>query len=144
MLTVIGIVIPVGMLCAPNANADMTAGNYQLHIEDRYDFHTWSWAIASCGSGAADCRYVEAIPMPVAKAFEYTGEAHLVDGRYTLSVDVPDGLRCGNVYYGAIVSTHDTYTWDAGTLRGTLVSSFDAGCDGAPGTLTYPISLSLM
>jgi hypothetical protein len=27
-------------------------------------------------------------------------------------------------------------------MSGTLVSSFDAGCDGAPGTLAYAISLS--
>jgi hypothetical protein len=38
--------------------------------------------------------------------------------------------------------THDDYSWDATTMAGTLVSSFDAGCDGAPGALTYPISLS--
>lgn len=71
-------------------------------------------------------------------------EAHLVDGRYTLTVDVPDGLRCGNVYYGSALATRDTYSWDPVTLRGTLQSAFDAGCDGAPGTLTYPFTLARM
>ena len=52
----------------------------------------------------------------------------------------PYGLRCGDVYYGPTSMTHDVYSWDATTMAGTLVSSFDAGCDGAPGTLTYPIS----
>jgi hypothetical protein len=144
LLAATGLVMSVGMLVAPTADADMTAGNYQLNIPDRYDFHTWAWAIASCGGGTPNCRYVYAIPMPVARAFEYTGEAHLVGGRYTLTVDVPDGLRCGNVYYGSTLATRDTYTWDAITLQGTLESSFDAGCDGAPGALTYPFRLARM
>lgn len=80
--------------------------------------------------------------MPVAKAFEYTGTAHLADGRYTLAVDVPDGLRCGNVYYGPIIATHDVYSWDAASLQGTLTSSFASGCDGTPGgAFSYPFSL---
>ena len=135
--------MPMALLCAPIAEADMISGNYQLTIPDRYDFHTWAWAVASCGK-AHDCRYVEAIPMPVGRAFVYTGQAHLVDGRYTLTVDVPDGLRCGNVYYGTTIATRDTYSWDAVTLQGLLESSFAAGCDGTPGTLTYPFTLSLM
>jgi hypothetical protein len=143
LLAVTGLIMSVGIFVAPTADADMTSGNYQLSIPDRYDFHTWTWAIASCG-GAPDCRYVYAIPMPVARAFEYTGAAHLFEGRYTLIVDVPDGLRCGNIYYGSTVATRDTYSWDPVTLQGTLKSAFDAGCDGSPGTLRYPFTLALM
>jgi hypothetical protein len=143
LLAVTGLVLSLGMLAAPTANADMNSGNYQLIIPDRYDFHTWAWAISSCGD-APDCRYVYAIPMPIARAFEYTGEAHLVEGRYTLTVDFPDGLRCGNVYYGSTVPTRDTYSWDPVSLQGTLESAFDSGCDGAPGNLTYPFTLALM
>ena len=89
------------------------------------------------------CVHVNAIAMPVAKAFNYAGDAQLVNGRYTLTVDVPDGLRCDNIYYGPTIPTHDVYTWDATTLAGSLDSSFDAGCDGAPGgTRTYPFTLS--
>jgi hypothetical protein len=82
------------------------------------------------------------IARPIAKAFNDAGDAQLVDGRYNLTVDDPYGLRCGNVYYGPTSITHDVYSWDATTMAGTLVSIFDAGCDGAPGTLMYPISLS--
>ena len=57
----------------------------------------------------------------------------------TLVIDVPDGLRCDDVYYGPVIPTHDVYTWDAVTLTGTLQSTFAEGCDNAPGgTLTYP------
>lgn len=129
---------------APPAGAVMNSGNYALDITGRYDFHTWIWAISRC-EAASECRSVTAIPMPVARAFPYTGEAPLVDGRYTLTVDVPDGLRCGNVYYGPVVPTRDVYSWDATTLQGTMESSFATGCDGAPGgTYFYPFTLSLM
>ena len=76
------------------------------------------------------------------KAYEWYGQAQRTGGTYTMTVDVPDGLRCGNVYYGPIIATRDVYTWDAATLSGTLQSSFAAGCDNAPaGTITYPFQL---
>ena len=81
----------------------------------------------------------------MAKAAYIHADASLVDGRYTMVVDDPFGLRCGDIYYGPVIPTHDVYTWDATTLAGQMVSSFAAGCDGAPGgSLTYPISLSRM
>jgi hypothetical protein len=58
----------------------------------------------------------------------------LANGRYTLAVDIPDGLRCSNIYYGQIVATRDIYAWDATILADILSSAFDAGCDGNPGT----------
>src|SRR4051794_28698157 len=135
-LVVAGAAVP-----APAAHADMQFGNYNLNIGDRYDFHTWIWAITRCAGG---CVTVSGLPQPVARAFHYQGTAPLADGHYTLAIDVPDGLRCGNAYYGPVVATHDVYTWDAVTLYGSLQSSFDAGCDGLPGTLTYPFTLTRM
>ncbi len=133
------------MLFAPTAGATMMSGNYELRISGRYDFHTWAWAVSSCAIRSEECHSVTAIPMPVGKAFPYTGEAQLINGRYSLTVDVPDGLRCGNVYYGPVVATRDTYSWDAVTLQGTMESSLSAGCDGAPGgTYSYPFTLVMM
>lgn len=142
-LTAVG---TASILFAPTAHADMTTGNYEMRVSGRYDFHTWIWAVsASHCESTPGCRFVSAIPMPVAKAFPYTGEAQRTGGRYTLTVDVPDGLRCGNVYYGPVLATRDTYSWDAMTLQGTLESVFPVGCDGSPGgALSYPIALVLM
>jgi hypothetical protein len=128
---------------APPANATNPIGNFDLVIPDRFDFHTWVWSVTPCVSGKPppECIHVFGIARPVAKAFNYEGDALVVDGHYTLTVDDPFGLRCGNVYYGPTSTTHDVYTWDATTMAGTLTSSFDAGCDGAPGTAAYPISL---
>ncbi|MCV7278909.1 hypothetical protein H7J88_04530 [Mycolicibacterium flavescens] len=121
------------------AHADTAYGNFHLVIEGRYDFHTWLWAISRC---PGECLRIQAIPQPNAKAFPYRGDATRADGRYTLTVDVPDGLRCGNVYYGPVIATRDVYTWDAATRSGVLESTFGSGCDGAPGgTLRYPFSL---
>lgn len=128
----------------------MPFGNYDLHIPDRRDFHTWAMAaLAPCRGEEnvkrRDCIEVELIPRPIAKAVQAVGEANLVDGRYTLTVDDPFGLRCGDIYYGPTIPTHDVYTWDANTLAGEMVSTFDVGCDNAPGgSFTYPITLTRM
>lgn len=137
----LGVVLTVAAFVTPGAaQADTPYGNFHLVIEGRYDFHTWLWAISRC---PGDCLRIQAIPQPNAKAFPYRGDARLVDGRYSLTVDVPDGLRCGNVYYGPVIPTRDVYSWDAATRSGTLESSFATGCDGAPGgTFTYPFSLA--
>lgn len=141
VLSTYAITAVVALMGAAPANAGMGLGNYELRVPDRYDFHTWIWSAGPCGD---DCRDIRTVAQPVARAFTYTGRALRVDGRWTLSVDVPDGLRCGNVYYGQTFPTHDVYTWDTNTLAGTLQSSFDAGCDGRPGSLTYPIWLVRM
>jgi hypothetical protein len=122
-----------------SARADINFGNYNLNIPDRYDFHTWIWVITPC---SGTCVRVSAIAQPVARAFKYSGDAALANGHYTLAVDVPDGLRCGNVYYGPTYATHDVYDWDATTLAGTLNSTFDAGCDGNSGTLTFVFTIT--
>lgn len=129
------------VMLAPPTSA-MPYGNYALNIEGRYDFHTWIWMISPC---QADCLLIGARPQPVAKAYPYTGRAQLSDGHYTLVIDDPLGLRCDNVYYGPTIPTHDVYVWDAATLAGSMQSSSDVGCDGAPGgTLDYPFRLTRM
>jgi len=143
------LLVSAAVLLAPPSSA-MYFGSYALHIPDRRDFHTWIWAAeAPCrnpdNSKRRDCINVVTIPQPVAKAKSGFGEAHLADGRYTMIIEEPFGLRCGDIYYGPTIPTHDVYSWDDATLAGELVSSFDEGCDGAPGgTLTYPFTLTRM
>ncbi|OBI06193.1 hypothetical protein A5715_01080 [Mycolicibacter heraklionensis] len=143
LLCALSVVAAAGVFTSPPGNSEPFFANYQLVLSDRYDFHTWAWAVSHCVPAADDCAHIQAVPMPVAKAFEYSGDAHLAEGRYTLAVDVPDGLRCGNLYYGPIIATHDVYSWDAVTLQGSLTSSFEVGCDGTPGgVLSYPFTLT--
>ncbi|WNG85980.1 hypothetical protein C6A87_018965 [Mycobacterium sp. ITM-2016-00317] len=138
------------LVAPPPASAAMFFGNYAMHIPDRRDFHTYIWAANSpCrnpdNSKRTDCIRVNIEPQPIAKAAYASVDAWLADGRYTLVVDDPFGLRCGDIYYGPTIPTHDVYTWDATTLAGQMVSTFAAGCDGAPGgQRTYPFFLTRM
>ena len=91
-----------------------------------------------CVPVAPDCLHVQATPRPNGQAVPFNADARLANGRYTMVVDQPDGVRC-TVYF---LPSHDTYSWDAVTLDGSVDSTFDAGCGGAPGgTATYPFSL---
>jgi hypothetical protein len=139
-LALIVAVLAAALGFAPAAEAKMTVGNWDFRIQGRYDFHTYQWAVQPvCGD---NCITVRNIPQPIAKASFWNAEAHLNNGQWTMTVDDPLGLRCGNVYYGPTIPTRDVFTWDDNTLTGTLASSFATGCDGAPGgTFVYPFQL---
>ncbi|MEZ0052309.1 hypothetical protein ABIA30_003327 [Mycobacterium sp. MAA66] len=146
------VVSTVSIAVAPPASATMYLGNYMLNMPDRRDFHTWIFsALVPCYNPDGDqvslteCIHVLTIPQPVAKADSNKADARLVNGQYSMTIDEDMGLRCGDIYYGPTIPTRDVYTWDASTLAGQMTSTFDAGCDGAPGgSLTYPFSLSRM
>lgn len=143
----LAIPLAVPLVLTPVAHADLRLGNYNAFIDGRYDFHAWIWSVSSCNppAGLSQCANVSANPTPIANAFQWYGQAQRTGNTYTLTVDVPDGLRCGNVYYGPVLPTRDVYTFDAVTFGGTLQSTFAAGCDNAPGgTLTYPFQLVRM
>ncbi|MGV0745913.1 hypothetical protein [Mycolicibacterium sp. XJ870] len=144
------VVGPAAVIALAPPAAAMYYGSYALHMPDRRDFHTWIWsALTPCRNAdetkRTDCMSILTIPQPVAKAAYSDADATLVDGHYTMTIDDPFGLRCGDIYYGPTIPTHDVYTWDANTLAGQMVSSFAAGCDGAPGgSFTYPFTLTRM
>jgi hypothetical protein len=123
---------------APVAHAGMLIGNYEVHTP-RDPGHSWLWSVRPCKPvEREDCVHVQAIPRPNGQATAWAADASLANGHYTMIVDVPDGVRC-TVYF---LPSHDTYTWDAVTLTGSVDSTFDAGCGGAPGgTASWPFSL---
>ncbi len=132
----LGVVLTsVALALAPVSQAEMQIGNYAVQTP-RDPGHAWIWAIRPCN--APGCVHIQAIPQPNGQAAPYDGDAHLANGRYTMSVDVPDGVRCV-VYF---LPSHDTYSWDAATLSGSVESSYDSSCGGGPGgTDSYPFSL---
>jgi len=126
---------------APVAAAGMLLGNHEEHTP-RDSGHSWLWSVRECGLdqlvNTPGCVHVAAIPRPNGQATPWNADAHLVNGRYTMVVDVPDGVRC-TVYF---LPSHDTYSWDMVTLQGSVDSVFDAGCGGAAGgTVSYPFTL---
>ena len=121
---------------APPANA-YTLGNYDV-LTNRYERASWFWAVYPCQPAAPDCLKISAAPRLKFYAY-YDGFAHLADGRWTLTVDVPDGLQC---LPGYSMPTRDTYTWDEVTLAGTIESVYDVGCfNGPPGTQFWTFAL---
>lgn len=122
---------------APPSNAGMQLGNYDLWT-NRYTQASWFWFISQCiPEKSPDCINVAARPR--LKFYEYyESKAWLVDGRYTFTVNVPDGLRC----FGYNMPTRETYSWDAVTLLGTIDSKFDVGCsNGPPGSQFWTFKL---
>jgi hypothetical protein len=129
-------VTAAGIVVAPPAQA-MQPGNYDV-LTNRYTQASWVWFVSNCQEPAPDCLDISAIPRLKFYAY-YDGDAHLVDGRYTLTVDVNDGLRC---LPGYSMPTRDTYTWDAVTLAGEINSVYDVGCfGGPPGTQFWTFAL---
>ncbi len=122
---------------APTAHADMLFVNYRLDT-NRDPGHSWIWAVSPCVPKRSGCLTIQAIPQPNGQAAPWKADAHLSDGRYTMAVDVPDGVRCVVQFF----PSHDVYSWDAVTLTGQVDSTFDTGCGGGPGgTDSYPFSL---
>lgn len=81
---------------APVGQADMNLGDYEIQWSRPWDFHTWVLQITQCvpasGAGALPgCAKVSANPRPIARALQWNTVAHLEIGRYTFTVDVPEG-----------------------------------------------------
>ncbi len=140
------------VVAAPAAHAaGMKVGNYEV-ANNRWNDHSWVWQVShscrndpQCGTyfvdpvlaPATDNLNVIAVARPP-KSQRFQNTAFYADGRYTLTVDVIDGVRC----IGYNLPSHDVYSWDATSLSGTIVSTYGAGCYGAPGgTSTYTFAL---
>lgn len=137
--------VAAAMLMAPTATAGMKLGNYEV-MSNRWTDASWVWTVYPCenydqyDTPTDDCALVRAIPRPKFGAY-YGGEAHLVDGRWSFTADVPDGLRCP----GYALPTKDTYTWDTNSLAGGVESRFDVGCfNGPPGMNFWTFALVRM
>ena len=77
-------------MVAPPANA-YVLGNYDV-LTNRYERASWFWAFYPCQTAEPDCLKISAAPR--LKFYNYyDGTAHLANGRWTLNVDVSDGLQ---------------------------------------------------
>jgi hypothetical protein len=89
------------------------------------------WTVKPCGSG---CAYV----------FGDNGlkwDAHLVNGRWSATVQRPDAIDCKN---GTAAAGTSTLSLDAGTLQGTMVSTSDGPACGSPTPITGPSIFIIM
>lgn len=140
-LSKIGVVAAVLMtmatFLAPPSSANFAIGNYDL-LTNRYTRASWFWFVSLCiPEKTADCLNVAARPR-LAYYEYYESKVWLVDGRYTFTVDQPDGLQCP----GQVLPTRETYSWDAVTLFGTIDSKYNVGCfNGPPGSQFWTFKL---
>lgn len=135
------IVTAAAVAVTPTAQADkIKNGNYEV-LTDRWNnnLNSWIWAVSSCEAVVGgDCVNVVGVPRPNKSARIRSTAFRGEDNRYTMTVDTIDGLYCN----GYRAPTQDVYNFDALTLVGTIVSSFDVGCNGAPGgSYTWGFSL---
>ena len=129
--------VAAALTFTPTARADMLLGNYRMDT-NRDPGHSWIWAINPCEPKRPGCLTIQGVPQPNGQAAPWKADAHLSNGRYTMAVDVPDGVRCVVQFF----PSHDVYSWDAVTLAGQVDSTFETGCGGGPGgTNSYPFSL---
>lgn len=81
---------------------------------------------------------MRAIPQPNVQAAPYDTDAELINGRYVFTTNVPDEVRC----VVRLLPSHDTYSCAPGSLAGSITSTYDQGCGGAPaGADTYDFVL---
>jgi hypothetical protein len=145
LVTAMAALTAFAAVLAPPAKAEviMAPGNYDL-LTNRYTVPaphpqaSWVWFVSPCHPDKQyNCVDVSAIPRLKFYAY-YDGNAYLANGRYTLTVDVPDGLRCP----GHSMPTRETYSWDAVTLAGTIDSRYNVGCfNGPPGSQFWTFAL---
>ncbi len=137
-LAVSSALVAASVALSPVAHAHMAYGNYRVE-SPRDPGHSWIWALRPCEPDHSDdCLQDQAQPRPNGQATPWYSVAHLAGGQYTMSVDVPDGVRC-LVYF---LPSHDVYTWDAASLTGSVTSTFDKSCgDGPGGTASWPFNL---
>ena len=138
VVTAMALFSPRPRRCSPRPPTPwMQIGNYDL-LTNRYTQASWVWMIAGCiPEKSEDCRDIQGIAR-LKYYYEYQGKAHLSGNQWTLTVDVPDGLRCP----GQVLPSRDIYTWDTNTLAGEINSTYDVGCfGGPPGTQFWTFAL---
>jgi hypothetical protein len=130
------VLVAAASVLSPPANA-YTLGNYDV-LTNRYERASWVWTLYPCQVASPDCLYISAAPRLKFYAY-YDGTAHMVDGRWTMNIEVPDGLQC---LPGYAMPTHDVYSWDERTMAGTIESNYDVGCfNGPPGSQFWTFAL---
>jgi hypothetical protein len=131
------VLMAVATFLAPPSSASFAIGNYDL-MTNRYTRASWLWYVTLC-IPEKDPNCLNVAARPRLQYYEYyQSKVWLVDGRYTFTVDVPDGLQCP----GHVMPTRETYSWDANTLFGTIDSKYDVGCfNGPPGTQFWTFQL---
>jgi hypothetical protein len=69
----------------------------------------------------------------------YSGDARLVNDRWTLGINVPDGLSCPD---GTTAASSNVYSFDDKTLNGTVTTLHGSVCGRQPAQIRRPFTLT--
>ncbi|MCV7419729.1 hypothetical protein H7K45_04175 [Mycobacterium yunnanensis] len=119
--TLLTAAVSVGL--AGPASADDFSGRYALNLYGAAAHTSWI-AKTSCPPSGGCVAHITS-------SSGWSGDAHLAGGRWTMTVDRPDGHSCPDGTRGAEMQT---WSWDADTLVGQVggVSAQSATCPVGP------------
>ncbi|MFV9634539.1 hypothetical protein [Mycobacterium neumannii] len=99
-----------------------------------------TWVITPCGPGCAD---VAVTPVTDPRVVPYGGRALLNNGRWDMTVQYAQAVRCKPPHDYATVPGTVVFSWEAATLNGTAVNTQTAAACGDPAGATYQSGFSL-
>jgi hypothetical protein len=124
---------------ASPASADDFGGAYTMDMGGEPS----TWTITPCSDDPAQQQPFNQCVRVAATGGKYApweSEAHWSVGYWTMFVDRPDAITCDD---GSSLPSNVTYSWDAGTLVGSIAFFFPGGCGGAPAkSLAAPFTLT--
>lgn len=96
-----------------------------------------TWALTPCADDTDHCVHVASTGMAGQQPF--SGDAFWSVGSWILQVEQPDAITCndGSAHPGLM-----TYSWDAATFTGWAGIYNSGVCDGKPGSIAAPFTLT--
>lgn len=99
-----------------------------------------TWLITPCGPGCAD---VAVTPVTDPRVVPYSGRALLNNGRWDMTVQYPEAVRCKPPNDYVTVPGTVVFSFEAATLTGTAVNTQTAPACGDPAGAAYQSNFSL-
>ena len=121
---------------APPAVADDGLSGTYTYSETGASPHSRTWTLTPCGNG---CTHVVASASSTGKTGGFSGDLHLLNGSWEMTVDRPDLLWCPD---GRTLPGSTAFFLAPAALGGTRVASWPRNCSGFPGSDQVEFSLT--
>jgi hypothetical protein len=131
--------VGVALVSASPASAEEPmAGNY-TYIQEGAPQYTWT-ILPTCVLAGCVLHVQGTLPGhgPYSSEPGYSGDAKLVNDRWTMGVNLTDGMKCPD---GSTAPSSNVYTFDDATLTGTFTKMHGAVCGMQAGATKTPFSL---
>jgi hypothetical protein len=99
-----------------------------------------TWVITPCGPGCAD---IAVTPVTDPRVVPYSGRALLTDGRWAMTVEYPEAVRCKPPNDNVTVPGTVVFVFEAATLDGTAFNTQNAPACGDPADAAYQSNFRL-